>query len=48
MSAALNVQLTLEGYYLNLSTMKGRPTSLKAEGPATFRLERGRLLWERR
>jgi hypothetical protein len=27
---------------------KGRLTSLRAEGPAAFRLERGRLLWERR
>ena len=47
-TAALNLQPTLEGHHLNLSTIKGTLASLRAEGLAGFRLERGRLLWERR
>ena len=46
-TAALGLQPTLDGYYLNLSTIKGHLASLRAEGLVGFRLDGGRLLWER-
>ena len=47
-TATLGLEPTLEGYYLNFSTIKGHLAALRAEGLASFRLEQGRLLWERR
>lgn len=47
-TAMLGLQPTLEGYYLNLSTIKGHLAALRAEGLAAFCLEQGRLLWDRR
>lgn len=46
-SSLLGLQPTLEAYHLNLSTIKGHLAALRAEGLAAFRLEKGRLLWER-
>ena len=43
----LGLAPTPEGYFLALSTIKGHLAALR-DGLAAFRLEGGRLLWERR
>lgn len=44
----LGLAPTLEGYFLALSTIKGHLAALRADGRAAFRLDGGRLTWERR